>query len=148
MSEHHHELLSIRYGNMVCCALSGIAADRIRKTTGYDSFTIQSLIMQAGKKGGVLDCEVLLIDEASMINSELLYRLFCILDDNCTVIMMGDPAQLPPIGAGNPFHDIIDKRSAPVVKLSKIYRQDEEQVITYFANIIRQGIFPMKCTNL
>lgn len=144
------ELLADRYNieDMVCGALSGIAADRIKKTTGYNSFTIQSLIVQAGKKGGTLTCKVLLIDEASMINSELLYRLFCILDDDCTVIMVGDPAQLPPIGAGNPFHDIIDKQIAPVVELTKIYRQNEEQVITYFANIIRQGRVPDNFTGI
>ncbi|GAI02678.1 unnamed protein product, partial [marine sediment metagenome] len=87
------ELLSIRYNveNIVCCALSGIASDRIRKTTGYNSHTIASLIVQANKRGGRFPCKVLLIDEASMINSELLYRLFCILDDDCMVIMVGDP---------------------------------------------------------
>ena len=144
------ELLSIRYNaeSIVCCALSGIASDRIRKTTGYNSHTIASLIVQAGKKGGRFPCKVLLIDEASMINSELLYRLFCILDDDCTVIMVGDPAQLPPIGAGDPFFDIIDKKIAPVVELTKIYRQDENQVIAYFANIIRQGIVPDNFTDV
>lgn len=128
--------------NIVCCALSGIASDRIRKTAGFKSYTIQSLIVQANRKGGVFPCKVLFIDEASMINSELLYKLLCIIDDNCTVIMAGDPAQLPPIGAGNPFYDIIKKKLSPLVELTKIYRQDEKKVITYFADFIRRGEVP------
>lgn len=139
------DLLSIKYSKkeIICSALSGIASDRIRKTSGYTSATIQSLLMKADKlEDGKLPQKVVLLDEASMVNSELLFKLLRAIDEEAIFIMVGDPAQLPPIGAGNPFSDIITNKLAPTIELTKIYRQSDDKVITLFANEIRNGEVP------
>jgi len=143
------DLLSRRHTkeSMMCCALSGIASDRIRKATGYNAGTIQSLLVKANKEKSKLPFQVLLVDEASMVNSELFYRLFTKLKNDCIIILVGDPAQLPPIGAGNPFHDLIESGIAPTVKLTKIYRQSEDKVLSYFANFVRRGEIPPNYKN-
>ncbi|MGD0237426.1 MAG: AAA family ATPase [Syntrophorhabdales bacterium] len=135
------DLLAIRYPKekIMCCALSGIAADRIRKLSGYKAQTIYSLVFKQQEK---LPYAVLLVDESSMVNTELLFRIITRLADTAILIMVGDTAQLPPIGAGNPFADIIEKQLAPAVTLTRIYRQSEDKVIALFANDIREARVP------
>ncbi len=127
---------------IMCCAVSGIASDRIRKTSGYQAQTIYSLIYKYQGEDKEFPYEVLLVDEASMVNTELLYKLILRLKDSSTLIMVGDPAQLPPIGAGEPFSDIIEGNIAPSVSLTRIYRQSEDKVIAVFANEIREALVP------
>ncbi len=138
------DILSQRFNkdDIICCAISGIAADRIRKTSGYQSATIQSLLVKIKTDEDKLPYKVMLIDEASMVNSELLYKLFKVTEPNTLFILVGDPAQLPPIGAGDPFHDIITLSIAPTIELTKIYRQSDDKVIAVFANQIRQAEVP------
>jgi exodeoxyribonuclease V alpha subunit len=135
------DLLAIRSPKekIMCCALSGIASDRIRKLSGYKAQTIYSLVFKHQEK---LPYEVLLVDESSMVNTELLFRLITRLADTAVLIMVGDSAQLPPIGAGNPFSDLIEKGLAPTVTLTRIYRQSEDKVIALFANDIREARVP------
>ena len=139
------DLLSIRYPKekIMCCAISGIASDRIRKLTGYRAQTIYSLVFKNQEK---LPFDVLLVDESSMVNTELLFRLITRLADSAILIMVGDAAQLPPIGAGNPFSDIIEKQMAPAVTLTRIYRQSDDKVIALFANDIREARVPERYT--
>ena len=135
------DLLSIRFPKekIMCCALSGIASDRIRKLSGYRAQTIYSLVLKHQEK---LPYDVLLVDESSMVNTELLFRLITRLADTAVLIMVGDSAQLPPIGAGNPFSDLIEKHLAPTVTLTRIYRQSNDKVIALFANDIREARVP------
>ena len=139
------DLLSIRYPKekIMCCAISGIASDRIRKLTGYRAQTIYSLVFKHQEK---LPYEVLLVDESSMVNTELLFRLITRLADSAILIMVGDAAQLPPIGAGNPFSDLMEKQMAPTVTLTRIYRQSDDKVIALFANDIREARVPERYT--
>jgi len=138
------DLLSKQYyhDKILCCALSGIASDRIRKTTGYEAATIQSLLVKCKVSGHPLNCDVLLIDEASMVNSEIMYRIIKAVSERTVIILVGDPAQLPPIGAGNPFSDLIDSKQIEAVELTQIYRQSEDSVITLFANQVREACVP------
>ena len=138
------DLFSTRYprDKIMCCAVSGIASDRIRKTSGYQAQTIYSLIYKHKGEEKEFPYEVLLVDEASMVNTELLYKLILRLKSSATLIMVGDPAQLPPIGAGEPFSDIIERKIAPSVSLTRIYRQSEDKVIAVFANEIREALVP------
>ncbi len=135
------DLLAMRHprDKIMCCALSGIASDRIKKLTGYRAQTIYSL---AVKHKDELPYEVLLVDESSMVNTDLLFRLITRLPDRAVLLMVGDTAQLPPIGAGNPFSDIIEKQLAPTVTLTRIYRQSDDKVIAFFANDIREARVP------
>ena len=127
--------------DIMTCALSGIASQRIADTTGYESATIQSLLIKF-EKMDAFPFSVMLIDEASMINSSLFARLLAKVKKSAILIIVGDDAQLPPIGAGNVLSDVLTLNLAPIVKLTKIYRQSEEQAITLIANDIRKGEVP------
>jgi exodeoxyribonuclease V alpha subunit len=137
------DLLNTRYDEkeIMTCALSGIASQRIADTTGYESATIQSLLVKYEDRDD-FPFKVVLIDEASMINSLLFARLMAKVHRDAIVIVVGDDAQLPPIGAGNVLSDVLTLELAPIVKLTKIYRQSEDQAITLIANDIRKGIIP------
>jgi exodeoxyribonuclease V alpha subunit len=137
------DLLNTRYEEkeIMTCALSGIASQRIADTTGYDSATIQSLLVKFEDRDD-FPFMVVLIDEASMINSSLFARLMAKVHRDAIVIVVGDDAQLPPIGAGNVLSDVLTLELAPTVKLTKIYRQSEDQAITLIANDIRKGMVP------
>ncbi|WP_324171427.1 AAA family ATPase [Sulfurimonas sp.] len=137
------ELLNTKYEKkeIITCALSGIASQRIADTTGYESATIQSLLVKHEDRDD-FPFGVVLIDEASMINSPLFAKLMAKIHRDAIVIIVGDDAQLPPIGAGNVLSDVLSLELAPIVKLTKIYRQSEDQAITLIANDIRKGIVP------
>ncbi len=136
-------LLNTRYEEkeIMTCALSGIASQRIAETTGYESATIQSLLVKHESRD-TFPYSVVLIDEASMINSSLFARLMAKISKKAILIIVGDDAQLPPIGAGNVLSDALTLGLAPIVKLTKIYRQSEDQAITLIANEIRKGEVP------
>ncbi|ABB45126.1 ATPase [Sulfurimonas denitrificans DSM 1251] len=137
------DLLNTKYDKkeIITCALSGIASQRIADTTGYESATIQSLLVKFEERDE-FPYSVVLIDEASMINSSLFARLVRKVSKSALLIVVGDDAQLPPIGAGNVLSDVLTLCLAPIVKLTKIYRQSEDKAITVIANDIRLGVVP------
>lgn len=137
------ELINTQYDKkeIMTCALSGIASQRISDTTGYESATIQSLLIKH-ESSDKFPYSVVLIDEASMINSSLFARLIGKISRKAIIIIVGDDAQLPPIGAGNVLSDVLSLELAPTVKLTQIYRQSEDQAITLIANDIRKGVVP------
>ncbi|MCF6201798.1 MAG: AAA family ATPase, partial [Hydrogenimonas sp.] len=137
------KLFEKRYGyeSIMTTALSGIASQRIHDTTGYRSATIQSLLVSCKEKDQ-LPYDVVLLDEASMVNSQIFFQLISKLKDDATLLIIGDDGQLPPIGAGNVLADIIEHNLVPVVKLTTIYRQSEDQAIALIANSIRRGESP------
>jgi exodeoxyribonuclease V alpha subunit len=135
------DLLALKTPNIITCALSGIASQRIKERSGYESATIQSLLVKYEGQD-TMPYQVVLIDEASMINSVLFARLVAKIDSNATIIIVGDDAQLPPIGAGSPLSDFITLNIVPKVMLTHIYRQRHDQAIALIANDIRQGNVP------
>ncbi len=137
------DLLSQRYhsGAIMTTALSGIASQRIGERTGYASATIQSLLVKYEERD-TFPFDVLLIDEASMINSTLFARVVAKVSRDAVLIIVGDDAQLPPIGAGNVLSDVLTLKLAPTVTLTQIFRQSEEQAIALIANDIRRGRVP------
>ena len=137
------DLLAKRYGSgeIITCALSGIASQRIADTTGYDGATIQSLLVRFEAQDH-MPYKVVLIDECSMINAPLFARILSKCHRDSVLILVGDDAQLPPIGAGDVLGDIISLQLMPLVKLTRIYRQSEDQAIAIIANEIRQGNVP------
>ncbi len=133
---------------IACCAFTGMASARLRKATGYDSFTIHSLLkyrregdFEYGPENP-LPYKIVLLDEASMVSLPLFYRLVRAIRPASLLLLVGDPAQLPPIGSGNVFADILAAGLVPVVQLTQIFRQGEDSVLTLFANEIRQGKVP------
>lgn len=131
-----------------CCALSAKAANRIMEATGHQAKTIHRLL---GVDGGTfkknkehpLDCRVLIVDEASMINSEIFESLLSAIRVGTKVIICGDDEQLPPIGSGNIFHDLLKIKRYNCCKLTKILRQAERSGIISDSRKIRQNIFPV-----
>ena len=137
------ELLEEVYGydEIHCIALSGIASQRISDTTGYKSSTIQSLLLSSKEKD-YLEYKVVLLDEASMVNSTMFYQIVSKIKDDTIFIIVGDDGQLPAIGAGDILADAMKFELSPVCKLTKIYRQNEHQAIATIANDIRCGQIP------
>ncbi|MCI0501136.1 MAG: AAA family ATPase [Epsilonproteobacteria bacterium] len=132
----------VNYKDIHCMALSGIASQRISETTGYSSSTIQSLLI-THKEKDYFPYKVLLLDEASMVNSVTFYQIISKISDDTIFIIVGDDGQLPAIGAGDILADAIKFNLAPLSKLTKIYRQNELQAIATIANEIREGSVPI-----
>lgn len=133
---------------IVCCAFTGMASARLKKATGYDAFTIHSLLKYQGEgrfeygPEKPLPYRVVVLDEASMVNLPIFFRLARALRPDTLLILIGDPAQLPPIGAGNVFSDVLKTGLVSAVHLTRIYRQSEDSVLAVFANEIREGCVP------
>ncbi len=129
------------YHDIHCIALSGIAAQRISETTSYSASTIQSLLI-SNKDKDYFPYKVILLDEASMVNSVTFYQILSKVAPDCIFIIVGDDGQLPAIGAGDILADCIKFTLAPYIKLTKIYRQNEHQAIATIAGEIRKGRIP------
>jgi len=135
--------------NVIGCALSGIAANKIRSSSGYEAKTIHSLLGISSKgtkynEENKLNYEVIIVDESSMVDLITFYKLFKAIDfEKTKLIMLGDPGQLPPVGCGDVFKNIIDFEiiNSQVV-FDKVFRQNEDQVINIFAQEIRKGKVP------
>ncbi|MBX0311023.1 MAG: ATP-dependent RecD-like DNA helicase [Sulfurihydrogenibium sp.] len=139
----------IRKEEIITTAFTGMASKRIKDASGYNGKTIHSLLEFDGKikkfkrnHENRLPYKVVLIDEASMVSLSLMYHLLRAIRDDAVVIMVGDDAQLPAIGEGNVFADLLARDDIPKVKLTKIFRQSEDSVITYFADFVRKGQVP------
>ena len=127
-------------------APTGRAAKRMSEATGLEAKTIHRLLEYSLQKGGFqrnedkpLECDVLVIDEASMIDTILMYHLLKGVSSFATVILVGDINQLPAVGAGNVLADIIASSVVPVVTLDKIFRQAQSSQIVVNAHRINQG---------
>lgn len=132
------------------CALSAMAAKRISEASGYAAATIHRTLGAQGinkftyNKDTPLIADVVFIDEASMINAKLFWDLLQAISDKTRIIISGDHKQLPPIGYGNIFSDLIDTlNSKYVCKLSKVMRQAAMSGILSDANLIRENINPI-----
>jgi len=130
-------------------APTGRAAKRMSETSGHEAKTIHRLLEFSMQKGGFkkneenpLDCDVLFVDEASMIDTFLTYHLVRAIPSGATVVFVGDVNQLPSVGAGNVLHDMIASGTMPVVKLNEIFRQARASRIIVNAHKINNGIVP------
>ena len=136
--------------NISCCALSAKASQRIKEATGRCSSTIHRLLGYDGfefmaNKENPLLCDLLVIDEASMINSNLFNALIKSVRLGSRIIICGDNGQLPPIGQGNVFNDLLNMTDEfKVQKLTKVLRQAEKSGVLVDANKIRNGIYPIE----
>jgi exodeoxyribonuclease V alpha subunit len=124
-------------------ALSGIATDRIKKETGYNGSTIQSLLVNH-KEVDVFPYDVMIIDEAAMIPTSTLYSVMRKVGPSCRMVLIGDKCQLDPVGPGSPFSDILDCAKIPTVNLTEPNRTSAQSSIISVANDVRKGVFPRK----
>jgi len=134
---------------IMLAAPTGRAAKRMSETSGFEAKTIHRLLEFSLQKGGFqrnednpLDCDVLVIDEASMIDTILMYHLLQAVPPFATFILVGDVNQLPSVGAGNILNDIIASAAVPVVALDKIFRQAQTSRIIVNAHKINEGVVP------
>jgi exodeoxyribonuclease V alpha subunit len=127
------------------CAPTGRAARRLEEATGHDAQTIHRMLEwmpgrdPAFRPGHPLPVDLAIVDESSMLNLRLIEVLLGGLAESTHVVFVGDADQLPPIGAGKPFEDLIASEIAPVVRLTQIFRQAARSMITTAAHEINQG---------
>lgn len=141
-------------GDIILVAPTGRAARRMTESTTIEASTLHSLL-----KIGVSDeeddsdvfvsdekieGEAIFVDETSMCDISIIYRLFQHLSENCRVYFLGDVNQLQSVGSGNVLDDLIESYYVPTVKLSLIYRQSQDSNIIYNANNILNGIGKIK----
>lgn len=134
----------------ICLAApTGRAAKRMSEITNHKASTIHSLLEFDFKKAGFkrnrenpLDCDLMIVDEASMIDTFLMYSLLKALPDHTRVIFVGDIHQLPSVGPGNVLKDMIASLSLSVTTLNEIFRQAAGSHIITNAHRINKGIFP------
>lgn len=137
------------------CAFSGKASQRIVESTGLTSKTIHRLLEfkpQDGfmyKTGNPLPQNIIVLDEASMVNTYLFYSLISAIEKGTKLIILGDTEQLPPIGAGNILKDMIESGVVPIVELTQVHRQALKSGILLAANHVREGqqITENECTD-
>ncbi|MHB9023449.1 MAG: SF1B family DNA helicase RecD2 [Armatimonadota bacterium] len=111
------------------CAPTGKAARRLEEVSGARAQTLHRLLGYSGKSWqrgheNPLDCDVVIVDECSMVDVELAWRLFDAIDFSRTrLILVGDHQQLPPVGPGNPLRDVLSYDYVPVCVLDQVIRQ-------------------------
>jgi exodeoxyribonuclease V alpha subunit len=134
---------------VMLAAPTGRAAKRMSEATGHEARTIHRMLEYSFKKGGFqkdeknpLPCDLLIVDEASMIDTILMHHLLKAIPPNATFILVGDVNQLPSVGAGNVLKDIITSGAVPAVELNEIFRQAKESLIIVNAHKINSGIIP------
>jgi exodeoxyribonuclease V alpha subunit len=144
-------LLILRAKKVKCllCAPTGRAAKRLTETTGMEAKTIHRLLEVDPATGRFsrnedkpLDCDLLIVDETSMVDVLLMYALLRALPKTSGLIMVGDVDQLPSVGPGNALRDLIDSGVVPVVRLTEVFRQAATSKIITSAHLIRQGKMP------
>ncbi len=135
--------------NFALVAPTGRAAKRISELSGYEAKTVHRLLEMQYSDDGVcvfgrdmknpLDFDAVICDESSMIDITLMDSLLQALPARCSLILVGDNDQLPPVGPGNPFGNIIQSGKVPVVALTEIFRQAANSRIVTNAHGILKG---------
>ncbi len=148
MGEHEKVLLA---------APTGRAAKRMSQATGYEAKTIHRLLEVSGDPEGgsgegnmhfernqdnPLDADVIIIDEMSMVDMDLMYALLNAVEPGTRLVLVGDDSQLPSVGPGSVLKDLIDSGAFPNVQLHTIYRQGAGSDIARNASLINQGQMP------
>lgn len=143
------KIYSRMHGVIRLAAPTGRAAKRMSEATGHGAKTIHRLLAYSIQKGGFqknednpLSGDLVVVDEASMIDTVLMHHLLKAIAPNATLILVGDVNQLPSVGAGNVLKDIISSGAVPVVELNEIFRQARESRIIVNAHRINQGRMP------
>lgn len=147
------ELCNAVSATIALAAPTGRAAKRLEELAGIEATTIHRLL---GARGGPvtagdrfernsenqIEADVVVIDEASMLDVELAAALFESIADGTHLVIVGDPAQLPSIGPGRVLGDLLDTKILPITHLSTLYRQSEGGSIARLATSVRGGTLP------
>jgi exodeoxyribonuclease V alpha subunit len=143
------KILIVKSVSIALCAPTGRAAKRLSESTGLEAKTIHRLLETDPKTSGFrrneetpLDCDLLVIDETSMVDVPLMRAVLRALPDGAALVLVGDVDQLPSVGPGQVLADIIASGAVPVVRLTEIFRQAAESRIVTNAHRINQGLMP------
>ncbi len=137
--------------NIALTAPTGRAAKRMNQITGREAKTIHRLLCaQMSGRTHIFGCneehplnaDVIILDEASMVDTPLMASLLRAIKHGGRVIFAGDSDQLPSVGPGNVLHDIIESGKVPVIKLTRVFRQSTESLIIMNAHRINRGSMP------
>src|SRR6202007_1259280 len=142
-------ILAAKCTNLLLCAPTGRAAKRMTEATGFEAKTIHRLLEVDPKSGGFkrgddnpLDCDLLVVDETSIVDVMLMQALMKALPDRAALLIVGDIDQLPSVGPGQVLADVISSGAVPVVRLTEIFRQAAQSQIIVNAHRINQGVVP------
>lgn len=135
-------------------APTGRAAKRLSELTGREATTIHRLLeVQFSEENGEmvfahdasdpLEIDALIVDETSMVDILLMQSLLEALPETCRLVLVGDPDQLPSVGPGNLFSDIIRSKRVETVRLTEIFRQAQESLIVMNAHAVNHGEVPI-----
>lgn len=148
-------ILSSKGERVLLAAPTGRAAKRMSELTGKDAKTIHRMLEVAWDKDdkpvfhrnerNLLECDALIVDELSMVDSFLFDSMLKALPLGCRLILVGDTNQLPCVGAGNVLSDLINSNTLPVVALNRIFRQAQKSLIVTNAHKIVKGELPSFC---
>lgn len=134
---------------LILAAPTGRAAKRMTEITGKKALTIHMLLEMDFKAGGFkrnrqnpLSCDFIVVDEASMIDTQLMAHLLKAIPNESRLILIGDIDQLPSVGPGNVLKDLIQSERIPVIQLKKIFRQAAGSRIVTNAHLVNEGQFP------
>ena len=135
----------------ILCAPTGRAAKRMSETTGLEASTIHRLLEFKGQSGkfahdenNPVEGDLFIVDEASMIDIQLMSSFLRALPKNAHLILVGDVDQLPSVGPGSVLSDMIQSNELPVARLNEIFRQSSESRIITAAHEINEGILPIE----
>jgi exodeoxyribonuclease V alpha subunit len=142
-------ILAAKGVRLVLCAPTGRAAKRMSEATGFEAKTVHRLLEVDPKSGGFkrgddnpLDCDLLVVDETSMVDVLLMQALLKAIPNRAALLMVGDIDQLPSVGPGQVLSDVITSGAVPVIRLTEVFRQAAQSRIITNAHRINQGGIP------
>ena len=142
-------ILAAKGVTLLLCAPTGRAARRMTEATGFGAKTIHRLLEVDPQTGGfkrtsenALDCDLLVVDETSMVDVRLMQALLKAVPDQAGLLIVGDIDQLPSVGPGQVLADLIASGAVPVVRLTEVFRQAAQSRIITSAHQINQGSLP------
>lgn len=131
---------------IVCCAPTGRAARRMEQSTGFSASTVHKALgltssehKEDAEPPQITMADLVLVDEVSMLDMMLAWYLIRMLPLNCRLILIGDADQLPSVGPGAVFSELLACGKIPQVRLDRVFRQDEGSRIAENAKLIRHG---------
>ncbi|MFH0810401.1 MAG: ATP-dependent RecD-like DNA helicase [Pseudomonadota bacterium] len=144
-------VIRAKRAGVTLCAPTGRAAKRLSESTGLEAKTIHRLLEFDPKTFGFkrgrdnpLECNLIVVDEASMVDVVLMNRLLAAIPDHAALMLVGDVDQLPSVGPGAVLADVMDSGVVPTVRLMEIFRQAATSRIIVNAHRINQGQMPLK----
>jgi exodeoxyribonuclease V alpha subunit len=143
-------LMILRAKKVRCllCAPTGRAAKRLSETTGLEAKTIHRLleVLATGafnrKENNPLECDLLVVDETSMVDVPLMHNLLRALPRDASLLLVGDVDQLPSVGPGMVLRNLIDSSLVPVARLTEVFRQAANSRIITNAHRVNEGLLP------